>query len=300
MATREMSDPPGMLPLYLKAGAQLVPGTSLLRMLPGASLLPFVGERAEDVPDEELVVRELAVDPEHLARYVKVCSLELGDRLPATYPHVLAFPLQMALMTDESFPFPAVGLVHIENRITQHRAIHVDEPLSLRVRGTGLEPHPKGRQFSLVTEARVGGELGWEEVSTYLRRGEDGGGGGRERRPRRQEPAAAAEWRLPGDLGRRYAAVSGDRNPIHLHWATARLFGFPRPIAHGMCVKARCLGALESRLPEAFRAEARFRRPLLLPAKVAFATGEEAAGIRFGVRDADEGTPHLDGVVAPG
>ena len=76
---------------------------------------------------------------------------------------------------------------------------------------------------------------------------------------------ASAQWRLPGDLGRRYAGVSGDRNPIHLHDVPAKLLGFPRTIAHGMWTKARCLAALENRLPEAFAVEARFRRPVRCP-----------------------------------
>ena len=37
------------------------------------------------------------------------------------------------------------------------------------------------------------------------------------RAPELEPPPVDAQWRLPGDLGRRYAAVSGDRNPIHMH-----------------------------------------------------------------------------------
>ena len=77
----------------------------------------------------------------------------------------------MAVMADGSFPFGAVGLVHLENSITQHRPIGVDEALDLSVRPTPLQPHPKGRTFSLITEARVGEELAWESASTMLRRG---------------------------------------------------------------------------------------------------------------------------------
>ena len=51
----------------------------------------------------------------------------VGDTLPATYPHMLAFPLHLALMTDGSFPFPAIGLVHIYNRIVQHRPLRSGE-----------------------------------------------------------------------------------------------------------------------------------------------------------------------------
>ena len=60
-------------------------------------------------------------DPDAVAAYARVCGFALRDHLPPTYPHVLAFPLHMAVMADGSFPFGAVGLVHVENRIVQHR-----------------------------------------------------------------------------------------------------------------------------------------------------------------------------------
>jgi acyl dehydratase len=108
-----------------------------------------------------------------------------------------------------------------------------------------------------------------------------------------------ATWRLPGDLGRRYGSVSGDLNPIHIHPLTARLFGFRSAIAHGMWTKARCLAALESRLPGAFTVEVTFRKPILLPAGVEFAQAPADARVAFAVRDAARGTPHLTGELAP-
>ena len=110
---------------------------------------------------------------------------------------------------------------------------------------------------------------------------------------------ASAQWRLPGDLGRRYAGVSGDRNPIHLHALTAKPLGFSSAIAHGMWTKARCLAALESTLPDAFGVDVRFRRPIMLPATVTFASERDAASTDFAVRDARKGTPHLDGRIEP-
>ena len=120
---------------------------------------------------------------------------------------------------------------------------------------------------------------------------------------RAQRPPRGAAWRLPGDLGRRYAAVSGDRNPIHMHALSAKAFGFPRAIAHGMWTKARCLAALEQRLPDAFSVEVEFRRPILLPGKVAFGSLEEgtSSSIRFAVskRRGRARDRHLDGRVEP-
>ncbi len=274
-------------------------------MVPGASQLPFIaGGRSHEIPALTLTLNDVEVDRERLSAYDRVCGFSLRDTLPPTYPHMLAFPLHLALMTDGSFPFGAIGLVHIANSITQRRPVRAGERLSIRVWATKLEPHPRGRQFSIRTEVSAGDEVVWDEVSTNLKRGGGGGEGeraGSERgRGAEDELPSTATWRLPGDLGRRYGAVSGDLNPIHIHPLTARLFGFPTAIAHGMWTKARCLAALESRLPDAFTAEVSFKRPILLPATVSFASKgvvSEDGGIRFAVRDARKGTPHLDGRV---
>ncbi|QYX78182.1 MaoC family dehydratase [Streptomyces akebiae] len=84
------------------------------------------------------------------------------------------------------------------------------------------------------------------------------------------------EWRLGGDVGRRYGAVSGDRNPIHLHPLGARLFGFPRAIAHGMWTVARCLA--EHGTPPATLVRAEFRAPVPLPGAVTYTADGQAWG----------------------
>ncbi len=305
MATRTLDSPPSVLPLYARAAAPLIPG---------ASLLPFVPGRGEEVPDTELVLPGVRPDPEKVAAYAKVCGFSLRDSLPPTYPHVLAFPLHLAVMADGSFPFGAVGLVHVENRIVQHRPIGLGEELKLRVRPSKLEPHPRGRTFGLLTEAWSGRQKAWESVSTMLRRGPSQGdvavspGMREEIRPHGEAeegaadepgPTPSAEWRLGGDLGRRYAAVSGDRNPIHMHALTARPLGFPGAIAHGMWTKARCLAALAGRLPDAFAVEVRFRKPIVLPARVEFLSDAGGEEIGFAVRDAKRHTPHVEGRVRP-
>jgi hypothetical protein len=292
MPVKELSSSPGMLPMFARAGASMVPL---------ASRLPFVGGGGKEIPDLTLVLKDVEVDPDRLAGYDRVCGFTLSDSLPPTYPHMLAFPLQLSLMTDGSFPFPAIGLVHIYNRIVQHRTLRLNEPLTIKVRATSLEPHPRGRQFSLLTEVTVGDELVWEEVSTNLRRGSGGDqSADSPGPPASDELPITATWRLPGDLGRRYGMVSGDLNPIHVHALTARLFGFPSAIAHGMWTKARCLAALAPRLPERFTVEAAFKKPIILPAEVGFAEEAISDGIRFGVRNPEKGTPHLDGQITSG
>ncbi len=292
MPTRELSSSPSMLLLFARAGAA---------MIPGASHLPFVGGAGREIPDVTLQLNDVAIDSQRLADYNRVCGFAMRDTLPTTYPHMLAFPLQLSLMTDPSFPFPAIGLVHIYNRIIQHRPIRTIDRLQIRVWATPLEDHPRGKQFSLRSEARVGDELVWEEVSTNLKHGsgtEDAHVPGSEI-PSAGDLPATATWTLPGDLGRRYGLVSGDMNPIHMHPLSARLFGFKSAIAHGLWTEARCLAALEPRLPDAFTVEAAFKKPILLPAKVQFCEEQgpgDAFNVRFGVRDTGKGSSHLDGL----
>ncbi len=283
-----------------------------LPLVPGASLLPFVAGRGKEMPALERSLSEVRVDRDALAAYDRVCGFTLRDALPATYLHVRAFPLHMALMTDGRFPFPAVGLVHLSNRIVVHRPALVTETFDVSVRTTPIEPHAKGRTFALVSTASVDGELVWEDHSVMLRRGggdatasdgSEGGGSGASGEDRGSDPLGAGqtrgapvEWRLPGDLGRRYGSVSGDRNPIHLHALSARLFGFPQAIAHGMWTKARALAALESTLPDAYAVDVSFRKPILLPGRVTFAHQDGQFTVRSAKRPE---IIHLEGTVTP-
>jgi acyl dehydratase len=291
MRTRELTRPPRILPLYLRTAATLVPGANRLPGLPGG------GQR---VPELELTLRGALAEPERLAKYREVCGFTSAATLPVTYPHVLAFPLHMALMADPGFPLPAVGLVHVENQITRWRAIGPSERLDLSVHATQLDADRRGRAFAIVTTAHARDELVWEGRSKMLSRGgaspvqrtraqaggardtggQAGAGGQSSDGDHAAMPssgprapgtgASQATWHLAGDLGRRYGAVSGDRNPIHMHSLAAKAFGFPGAIAHGMWTKARCLAALEDELPEAFTTGVRFLKPLLLPASVRF------------------------------
>jgi hypothetical protein len=240
-------------------------------------------------PDDTLVRTGVTVDRDALATYNRLCGFGLTDTLPLTYPHMAVFPMAVQLMARPSFPLPLAGLVHIRNAITQHRAIGVDEALTVRVHLDEPRPHPKGKQFDIVAVADVDGEPVWTERSTNLQRG--GGDAGADAGPSLEadDLRHSATWRVPKDLGRRYGGVSGDINPIHLHPLTARLFGFPRPIAHGMWTKARAVAALAGRLPEAVTVDVEFRKPLLLPATVHFASRQDADGWAFAARSRSGG-----------
>lgn len=260
----------------------------------GALLSPFKRPHPDaEFPRDRLVLPGLRIDLSRLAAYERVCGFATGDdALPLTYPHVLGFPLAMRLMSDRGFPLPLLGLVHTSVEITRRRTTAATGEYELAVYIGGLEPHRRGTEASVITEMRAEGDVVWESRSTYLARHRTQG-----RMPARasDEPEplpAVAEWRLGGDIGRRYGAASGDRNPIHLHPLTARLLGFPRAIAHGMWTVARCLAAHGA--PERARLEAQFRAPVLLPGSVTYAADRGRFELRGG-----EGRVHVNGRVTP-
>ncbi|MFF1646164.1 MaoC/PaaZ C-terminal domain-containing protein [Streptomyces sp. NPDC058240] len=249
---------------------------------------PFkrAGRPGATLPADRAMLPAAPITAGPLASYRRICGFTEPGTLPLTYPHVLGFPLAMRLMTARRFPLPVVGLVHTWIEITRHRVLHPTDMPELTVYAQELTPHRRGTEVTMTTEARLAGELVWESRSGYLSRHarskppaeRPSGPPGSAHGTPAAELTAVAEWRLPGDLGRRYGAASGDRNPIHLYPLTARLFGFPRAIAHGMWTVARCL-AESPRPDEVHWVRADFKAPVLLPATVTYAA--DATGFQL-------------------
>ena len=267
-----------------------------LPSIPVVNQLPGVRKTGGD-PSVLREVRTATVTREHVSAYAAVCGFPVKDTAPLTFPHVLAFPLHMAVMTSSEFPFPAIGTVHLANSITQHRPVEVGETLQVEVHTSSVRPHPKGRAVDFLAVASVDAEPIWESTSTYLRRGRSvvSTGSTDEERGSSGVVPGRVTWRLGGDVGRRYAGVSGDHNPIHLHPLTAKALGFPRQIAHGMWSLARCVAALENRLPDSVTVEAAFKKPIFLPGTVAFGQDPTDDGIAFALTSPKSGAPHVVG-----
>lgn len=271
------------------------------------SLLPIGDEKADKnaLPSATYRVETLEIDQDNLADYRKICGFANNGYVPAVYFAVLSQTLQMNMMVKEPFPFAMLGLVHVENSVTQYRPIQDTGIFQMTVSFANLRDHDKGQQFDCVTHVYENDELVWEGSSTYLSR--------QKRKKTDNSPRKAPEilekptldendihqfWEIPEDIGRRYAFVSGDFNLIHLHPLSAKAFGFPKAIAHGMWTKAKCLAHM-GELPKAFRAEVSFKLPIFLPSEVEFIAeyDNRDENIDFGVYDVNSPKPHLLGKV---
>jgi len=256
------------------------------------------------IPRIEARIRQLTPDASPLSGYCRVCGFAASAKLPPSYPHVMAFPLHLAVMTHEKFPLKLLGLVHIRNSITQHKVINADESVDMQVYVDGHRDVEKGLEFDLVTRVFDGtGELLWESTSTMLSRRGSSGAGKKKKREASQRSGVEfgryASWRAPSDIGRRYARQAGDINPIHLSMLSAKLFGFPKAIAHGMWLLARTAAELQKDLPDAgFRYDVAFKLPVLLPNWVLLKYSAEENGIQLALLNEEGKKPHMYGEVA--
>lgn len=282
------NQPPGLLPMYSKALLSK-------RKQQGATA------DTTTLPDVSAQLIGVATGGADLNRYRKVCGFERRRAVPATWPHVLAFPLHLKVLTDPSVPFPLLGLVHLRNRIVQHRPIGEGENLDLEVSLGEAKKTSKGLEFDLITRALSAGRLVWEENSTTLFRQPEGDNGKtRKAPPELTTFANSCDIQVPESTGRQYAAASGDRNPIHLYPFTAKLFGFPRAIAHGMWSKARVLSVLEQQhdwKDGAFTINCDFKKPLFLPGSAILNWQADKSGLDYQLLNANGNAPHLSGRV---
>lgn len=211
---------------------------------------------------------ELASNPQQLLSYRQLCQLTPSDQLPPCWLSVLSFPLQLSLLTDPALPLPAMGLLHIRNQIRQWRPLPTKAKWQLQATLDTPQVYAKGVLLTINTVAYLQNELCWQQQAEYLYRTAS------------TMSAAAIPTALPADpilslpalsqlslapaLSRRYAWLSGDLNPIHLSALSARCFGLPAALAHGMHLKALILGRLAPTI-EAYKVDVNFSRPFYLP-----------------------------------
>ena len=302
----EPGDPFGGSPASNPARPDAVrPRTVVIDTLPApaklyARALSGIVKRGRDtqLPPLRLVRPAVALEAGPIWRYARVCGFIPEHGVPLTYPHLLAFPLHLLMLTDPAFPWPALGLVHLANHVRLRRPLAYKDILRVEVEFGALLRHDKGQAFVLHTRIYRRGEAVWDGDSVYLKRGVPASGSVLD--PLELGPDALqriARWQLASQLGRDYAGVSGDYNPIHLSALSAKAFGFPRAIAHGMWTLARAASALQPPKPLAEATlSAEFKLPMLLPGEASLWSASPSLIERdIEVRDIAGQKPHLRG-----
>ncbi len=305
-----------------------MPQTFALNFRSTPSIVPsygriIFGRKSALVPEGAVVPRLEAVlthfKPDHarVEAYRAVCGGAPSELLPIAYPHVLATPVQLALLSSHAFPVRLMGLVHLRNHIELHRPLRVDDSGSIRTWLDGRRDTDRGQEFDVYTEVEVGGRPVWSEICVFMARrpnrdtsklfgGRINAGEGvpapdaEAIAPPGPDAIRATAFEADEGVGWRYARVAGDFNPIHLMKFGARMFGFNQPIAHGMWSMARCIAALDPHLFDSpSRVDVVFKRPVSIPAPLTLETWQTPLGSGFALKGTGKGKTHLAGSVTP-
>lgn len=230
--------------------------------------------------------RPVSFNATRLQKFMQLCQYEgTAGETPLMYPITESFRLVLQVLLLPSFPFCVVGSVLRSYSGTMYCSVSVSEKLCY---SCDMDPaitysargHPQVK--ICVTAKTAAGLLVWRGmlVVIVLKRTK-----GAADSPGQAAADVAAspppdlhqvdELLVGGDAGRCYAELNGDYNPIHLHAAVARLWGFKRPIAHALflvaCAEASLRRAgLAPSYPLVLEAD--FKRPTLLPAKLRLLT----------------------------
>lgn len=278
--------------------------SALTGFLRAAVARPRGLKSGEPFPKIEASVSGMRADPAKLRKYRALCGFTDTGKLPPTYPHVLAAPVHLAVLTHKSFPYKLLGAVHLRNEIVQHRAIGESEAIDLRVVVAAQHPVDLGVEIELLTQFKdAKGGLVWEGVSFFLIRLKRAAGGKKKdggwTPPDFSAYQPLAEWPAPENIGRKYGPVAGDVNPIHLHALTAKPMGFRRAIAHGMWTFAHSVAdTTRSYSDGPLTLHVAFKRPLFLPGKAFLLSRSAGEKTEYLLTNAKRDTLYLTGTVA--
>ena len=254
-----------------------------------------------------------SIDSTNLQRYIQCCRYSNTDHVPVTYPFVMAFPLLMKLMTSAQFPISILGLIHYKNAITQHSPINKSAIVTIICRVSNDIKADKGRFIETHIDIFVDGQLMWECTSTFLQKSR------RKQTKRHSEDSEDYENKpSPNNLfdsptmetisalkfnhfdALKYAYISKDSNPIHLHYIPAKLMGFKSTIMHGMLAKARVLAQLETFIDiQHISIDVQFKSAIFLPAQVCLNVALSPQNNSFNLTNANNRVTHLSGVIYP-
>ena len=260
--------------------------------------IPKSSAKVLNFPERSIEVAPLRYSQRQLKRYAKACGFALErNTLPPSFLHIMAFRLQMQLMVQRDFPVAAMGCVHLNNEIIQHRNIGSDETLRMVCRLSDHELTARGAEFTFECLVYADNECVWEDRSQYLSRRKTSIP--KPAKPPHREPRqypSQEEMAIPTSTARQYALASGDFNPIHLHDISAKVLGFKKMVVHGMWSKAACIAKLlDHDSSNTMRCRVEFKTPVFLPSNALLCYDKSANSTAFELRDAASGKPHLIG-----
>lgn len=253
------------------------------------ALAPSPGLRAgQGVPRIVESWSPVHIDAKHLAAFRRMTGLgdERDDGISILYPHVLAFPVLLALLTHRAWPLPIHRALQVRNRLVRHRRIDARETLQLETRTVAHRVLDKGLEVDVATTLSDGRDCCWESVVTFYYRGRFGEVGTvapGSASPVLAAPTAVERFRIARGGGRTFAQLTGDYNPIHLWPWYARRMRFAGAFPHPQRVAGMCLARLPRPASDAQTLDLWIKGPVFYGASVTLSSAAVGGDTLFGL-----------------
>ena len=249
---------PSILPLYMAC---------LLKSAQGKT-------QSEVIEDLTLKFNGCDIDQKKLKKFNRFFGFSHDAQVvPTTFIHLLVFRPQLKFLLNKALPFPVMGLVHLFNDIISHESVSIDDKLDITISVKEFSEKKKGKELTIHTQVHSKGRLVWESFSGFLYPNKQ------KRKTSIKSPTNlpnkthSSSWELASNLGRQFALLSGDANPIHTYKLAAKIFGFKQAIAHGMCMALKCgseISHIRADNAPIKRLYVEFKKPVFLPNTVSF------------------------------
>ncbi len=244
-------------------------------------------EQSESGLDPAIVGRRYlgkleVVDPERVALYAKATN-ETNPRyfaqdetklaVPPIFPVTMYIDLMIKIVTDDSLNLDISRMVHGEQEILYHRPLKPWDNISTEVELESIDVKESGDILWAVFKGLSEDETVFEMRSSMFFRKP------RKRpKPRKlkesdeiieKQIVVRKQMNVTSDQSVRYAAASGDENPIHLDKDFATAVGLPDIILHGLCTLAFATQAIVDGLAEGDptkvkKVRTRFSKPVFM------------------------------------
>ncbi|WP_240205584.1 MaoC/PaaZ C-terminal domain-containing protein [Vibrio sp. CyArs1] len=206
-------------------------------------------------------------DSEKLQRYKDYFGFSKGS-VPLPFLFVATQNEQLQLFTHPNTSIRPLGLVHTYIEFEQFDELDGEQSYEFQLELQAEQKTDRGLSFELHGAFYRSGQMIARYRSGYLMPIKR-----KNVRSKNSPPALStslpelATFTVSVSQAREYAKLSGDYNPIHLARWSAKLFGFNRPIIHGMYMVAKLLttGDDSTALRNVGFA---FKKPVLMPTEV--------------------------------
>ena len=268
-------------------------------------MLPTVRSifRGKQVKEEGILIErsfeQVQIDRRMLEAYAQFMNFESSS--PMSYLYILAQRAQLAVMLEPSFTIAIPGMIHLSNDLEQLNEVNFDTPFDLKV---DIQV-PYKSEGALIPKLEVNfwqvDQLVARCVSTYYVKRKKK----RAKKPPKKEETPmiqadySEDWDLHSLLGKQYAKVSGDSNPIHTSKLFARLMGFKSSFIHGWYSVSRIVRTVEQITNRSFqKIEVAFKSPVYLPSEQTLVFEKEADdSIFFQLKESTTDKLTLEGVL---